>query len=107
MSTPMTELLELLAAATPGEPDWSAGLCAQADPDAWFPEKGQSTRPAQRVCEQCPIRAECLAYALGNGERFGVWGGASERTRRRLSERLARPEVTPAPSAPARREVAA
>ena len=60
-------------------------LCAQTDPDAFFPEKGGSTREAKRVCRSCEVRAECLDYALGNGERFGIWGGMSERERRRLT----------------------
>jgi WhiB family transcriptional regulator, redox-sensing transcriptional regulator len=63
-------------------------LCAETDPEAFFPEKGGSTREAKRVCVDCPVRLQCLEYALGNDERFGIWGGLSERERRRL--RLAR-----------------
>jgi WhiB family transcriptional regulator, redox-sensing transcriptional regulator len=59
-------------------------LCAQTDPEAFFPEKGGSTREAKRVCGGCEVRAECLGYALENDERFGIWGGLSERERRRL-----------------------
>nr|WP_029152956.1 WhiB family transcriptional regulator [Microbacterium gubbeenense] len=59
-------------------------LCAQTDPEAFFPEKGGSTRDAKRVCETCDVRAQCLEYALANDERFGIWGGLSERERRRL-----------------------
>jgi WhiB family redox-sensing transcriptional regulator len=59
-------------------------LCAQTDPEAFFPEKGGSTREAKRVCKACEVRAECLEYALENDERFGIWGGMSERERRRL-----------------------
>ena len=59
-------------------------LCAQTDPEAFFPEKGGSTREAKRVCRTCEVRAECLEYALGHDERFGIWGGLSERERRRL-----------------------
>jgi WhiB family redox-sensing transcriptional regulator len=58
-------------------------LCAQTDPEAFFPEKGGSTREAKRVCEGCEVRSECLNYALENDERFGIWGGLSERERRR------------------------
>ena len=57
-------------------------LCAQTDPEAFFPEKGGSTREAKRVCRSCEVRAECLDYALENDERFGIWGGMSERERR-------------------------
>ena len=59
-------------------------LCAQTDPEAFFPEKGGSTREAKKVCRACDVRAECLEYALSHDERFGIWGGMSERERRRL-----------------------
>ena len=62
-------------------------LCAQTDPEAFFPEKGGSTREAKRVCLTCEVRAECLEYALGHDERFGIWGGLSERERRKLKKR--------------------
>lgn len=59
-------------------------LCAQTDPEAFFPEKGGSTREAKAVCMSCEVQAQCLSYALSNDERFGIWGGLSERERRRL-----------------------
>ncbi|MCS0499453.1 WhiB family transcriptional regulator [Protaetiibacter mangrovi] len=59
-------------------------LCAQTDPEAFFPEKGGSTRDAKRICTGCSVRAQCLEYALDNDERFGIWGGLSERERRKL-----------------------
>ena len=62
-------------------------LCAQTDPEAFFPEKGGSTREAKRVCATCEVREECLQYALANDERFGIWGGLSERERRKLKRR--------------------
>jgi WhiB family transcriptional regulator, redox-sensing transcriptional regulator len=62
-------------------------LCAQTDPEAFFPEKGGSTREAKRVCTGCDVRAECLEYALEHDERFGIWGGLSERERRKLKRR--------------------
>jgi len=64
-------------------------LCAQTDPEAFFPEKGGSTREAKRVCLSCDVRSECLEYALAHDERFGIWGGLSERERRRLKRRPA------------------
>lgn len=64
-------------------------LCAQTDPEAFFPEKGGSTREAKRVCLSCEVRQECLEYALAHDERFGIWGGLSERERRRLKRRPA------------------
>jgi WhiB family redox-sensing transcriptional regulator len=63
-------------------------LCAQTDPEAFFPEKGGSTREAKRICAGCEVRAECLEYALTFDERFGIWGGLSERERRRLKRRV-------------------
>lgn len=59
-------------------------LCAETDPEAFFPEKGGSTRDAKRICQGCAVRLDCLDYALANDERFGIWGGLSERERRRL-----------------------
>lgn len=78
-------LKALAARATPG-PWVDSGLCAQADPDEWFPENGGSTKTAVRLCLSCPVRRDCLNWALGNGERYGVWGGVSERGRRRLAD---------------------
>ena len=67
------------------EQDWQErALCAQTDPEAFFPEKGGSTREAKKICSGCEVRAECLEYALEHDERFGIWGGMSERERRRL-----------------------
>ena len=59
-------------------------LCAQTDPEAFFPEKGGSTREAKRVCLTCDVRDECLEYALQHDERFGIWGGLSPNERRKV-----------------------
>ena len=75
-------------------PAWTTdALCAQVDPDLFYPEAGAPNRDAKRVCAGCEVRAECLAYAIAHRERFGVWGGTTERERRRLR----RAPVTPAP----------
>lgn len=66
----------------------SQAKCLQADPETFFPEKGGSTREAKRICALCEVREECLEFALDNEERFGIWGGLSERERRR-EKRLA------------------
>ncbi|WP_081416543.1 WhiB family transcriptional regulator [Arthrobacter castelli] len=77
-----------LAPEDEGELGWQAdALCAQTDPEAFFPEKGGSTRDAKKVCGACNVQSECLEYALANDERFGIWGGMSERERRRLRKR--------------------
>jgi Transcription factor WhiB len=78
------------------------GVCRQVDPELWFPDKGQSARVATRICAACPVRAECLAYALERDERFGVWGGLSERERRKLA-----PSRAPKSRAPHRTHPAA
>ena len=58
--------------------------CLGVDPDLFFPERGASTREAKEVCRGCVVREDCLEYALTNGEKFGIWGGMSERERRRI-----------------------
>ncbi|HEY7605678.1 MAG TPA: WhiB family transcriptional regulator [Actinomycetes bacterium] len=59
------------------------------DADTFFPDKGERTWPAKRICRPCTVQAECLEYALANDERFGIWGGLDERERRRLRRRVA------------------
>lgn len=69
------------------DPDqtWRAQAnCLGVDPDLFFPERGASTREAKEVCRACPVREACLEYALAEGEKFGIWGGLSERERRRI-----------------------
>lgn len=88
----MQELAQLLPALVEAVDDgplaWQErALCAQTDPEAFFPEKGGSTREAKRVCLSCDVRGECLEYALAHDERFGIWGGLSERERRKLKKR--------------------
>jgi WhiB family redox-sensing transcriptional regulator len=74
-----------LASEDEGQLSWQAdALCAQTDPESFFPEKGGSTRDAKKICTSCEVRSECLEYALANDERFGIWGGLSERERRKL-----------------------
>ena len=63
--------------------------CLGVDPDLFFPERGASTREAKSVCGSCEVRLDCLEYALVNGEKFGIWGGLSERERRRLRRQRA------------------
>src|SRR5213080_3008819 len=63
--------------------------CLGVDPDLFFPERGASTREAKEVCRGCIVRVDCLEYALDNGEKFGIWGGLSERERRRLRRQRA------------------
>jgi WhiB family transcriptional regulator, redox-sensing transcriptional regulator len=70
------------------KPTWQrAANCLGVDPDLFFPERGGSTREAKEVCRGCVVREQCLQFALENGEKFGIWGGMSERERRRLRRR--------------------
>lgn len=62
-------------------------LCATVGGDAWYPEKGESTFDAKKICRLCEVRLECLQAALDRDERFGVWGGLSERERRKLKNK--------------------
>ncbi|WP_374201676.1 WhiB family transcriptional regulator [Saccharopolyspora sp. 6M] len=67
------------------QPDWyQSGLCAQTDPDAFFPEQGQSGTAAKRICGTCPVREACLEHSLLHDERYGIWGGLGEADRRKL-----------------------
>lgn len=68
--------------------DWSAALCAQSDPDAWFPDDGDrhGARLAARICGGCPVRADCLEAALERGEQHGIWGGTTPRERLALRQ---------------------
>lgn len=67
----------------------SRANCLGVDPDLFFPERGASTREAKEVCRGCEVRGECLEFALRNGEKFGIWGGLSERERRRIRRQRA------------------
>lgn len=65
---------------------WQAdALCAQTDPEVFFPEKGESSEQAKKTCALCEVKEDCRAYALCNGETFGVWGGLSESELRQIT----------------------
>jgi WhiB family redox-sensing transcriptional regulator len=66
-------------------------LCAQADPDSWFPDRGHCdlARIAMRICAHCPVRGQCLDYALSGADTWGgiatgIWGGTTPKERDRL-----------------------
>ena len=61
-------------------------LCAQVDPEIFFAEKGGTPAPARRVCAACPVQAECLAYAVADDSLHGIWGGLTERERRKVRQ---------------------
>jgi WhiB family redox-sensing transcriptional regulator len=77
--------LPVLAAPQP----WmDEAACRGVDAELFYPERGESTRLAKAVCARCDVRLDCLGYALDNGEKFGIWGGRSERERRRIRRQL-------------------
>jgi len=76
-----SKLIEALAV---GELSWQDyANCRGADADLFFPERGASTRKAKAICAECQVRQECLEFAIQIGEKFGIWGGMSERERRK------------------------
>jgi WhiB family redox-sensing transcriptional regulator len=88
--TRQMSLADLLLPDADGE-WWAGASCAQVGGDVFFPEKGGNPAAAKRICQSCPVRdaavfgqPACLEYALAHDERFGIWGGLSERERRRL-----------------------
>lgn len=66
---------------------------SDVDPNLFYPEMGQHSDKALEVCAKCLVRSECLEYAVRNGEEWGVWGGMSEKPRRRLIARTRRGDV--------------
>jgi WhiB family redox-sensing transcriptional regulator len=65
--------------------EWMAdGKCRDMPPSVFFPSDGLGVQVAQRICADCPVADACLEYALANRIDHGVWGGRSERERRRI-----------------------
>jgi len=66
---------------------WQAdALCAQTNPEAFFPAKGDHNVEAKKICGACDVKKQCLTYALANDENIGIWGGLSAIERRRLTK---------------------
>lgn len=79
------------------EVEWmELGKCRDLDPAIFFPSDGIGVQSAQRICKECPVQSACLEYALSNRVDHGVWGGTSERERRRIlrQRRLARVQLS-------------
>lgn len=89
VNVPRGVLVSIADLLNPRESWHDDALCAQTDPRVFYPAKGdnESVVAAKMICALCPVRAECLEEALEQGERFGVWGGMSERERRKLKHR--------------------
>lgn len=90
MSTQLLEFnptspLAISPAAEGAAAAWMArGACAQSDPNIFFPHDGVGVEIAKTVCADCRVTSPCLEYALANRIEHGVWGGCSERQRRRI-----------------------
>jgi WhiB family transcriptional regulator, redox-sensing transcriptional regulator len=71
-----------------GNPEnWrSRANCIDKDPEAFYPGQGESNKAAKFICSHCDVRGDCLQEAMASGEEYGVWGGLSERERRKLLE---------------------
>ncbi|WP_072713724.1 WhiB family transcriptional regulator [Rhodococcus rhodnii] len=84
-------------------PTWrERAVCAQIDPDLFFPEaprhsgaasRRPQVRAAQEICRSCPVRGECLSWAIERGERYGIWGGVLMEAIRTQRRRLAVEEM--------------
>ena len=73
-----------------GMPSWTEEAnCKGANADLFFPERGASTRKAKAICRARTVQDQCLEYAVENSEKFGIWGGLSERERRRIKRQRA------------------
>jgi WhiB family redox-sensing transcriptional regulator len=84
-------IVRMLAVPISDERPWLVfGACRDADPDLFFPTTAEQSDQALAICASCPVRPECLEYALEAGERFGIWGGTTEKRRRKLATQLRR-----------------
>lgn len=90
----VSPLARMRAALATAIATWMPHAACRGAPDQtlWFPERGASTRVAKEICAACPVQEPCLDYALRASETHGIWGGKSERERRRLRRR--RPAAT-------------
>lgn len=86
----MSRLGIVSIASLVGKPFTLDGLCAETDPEAFFPEKGENADAARQICNRCDVLEECREWALSTDERYGVWGGLSERERRAMKTRSVR-----------------
>lgn len=74
-------------------PEWvDDALCSQVDPELFFPEQGESSAMAKRICGMCDVREQCLKYAVETCQMDGIWSGVGPKTRERIrSGRIAMP----------------
>ncbi len=81
--------LRNMLGADEGRPWMLDGACRGLDSAMFFPGQDGDAEPALRVCAGCPVREPCLEFALDTRQRYGIWGGTTERQRRRLLRRSA------------------
>lgn len=67
------------------------GACTGLDPTIFFPDSEEAAEEAKSICEECSVRLHCLEHALARRERDGIWGGATEKERRRIIRQRRRP----------------
>ena len=86
---PMCVACQVLAEfyAHPTGPWVADGLCAEVDSELFYPPANAAAHDAKSICARCPVRTECLTYALEAGERWGVWGGMTPTERKRLMKK--------------------
>jgi WhiB family redox-sensing transcriptional regulator len=63
----------------------ASAACAEVDPELWFPAAGERGTAARRICAGCPVRAQCLEYALAASPLYGVWAGLSVKQLREVA----------------------
>lgn len=86
----MAEEVHISALLTSRDQDWRAqASCARLDPNLWFAPGAVEHREAKKICRGCPVRSECLAYAMNVPVDHGIWGGLTERERRRRRREVA------------------
>jgi WhiB family transcriptional regulator, redox-sensing transcriptional regulator len=68
-------------------------VCPQVDPEIFFPPKGDPGTEARQICAGCPVRRECLAYAIEADDEFGIWGGLDRDEQRNLKRRMRRKQA--------------
>lgn len=79
----------MTVAVVPDDETWSlSAVCRDANQDWFFGDDASSRTLAKKLCADCPVRSECLNYALTHGEQFGVWGGTTQTERWERSHRI-------------------
>lgn len=62
-------------------------LCAEVDPEMFFPDEGRSNKAARKICGKCEIEEQCREWAVAHPRLDGIWGGTTERERQKIRMR--------------------